>query len=473
MEPADLQRSLEFLVGAACSIPDQDFFAQVAVEIPSLDAVTFAQLTRILIAAGEDRVSSDFFEFFVGLGPSYNGRVGGWRRLAMCHYGNFRFAYRELCLASKDELEASLTWRPVNLVSRADFGDGIQPISLEDTPLLGYIAGAPAQALAKKEAAGEALDPREQAYLDRFERAHASGLHNTYEYVCSPWMDVYVATSMRASEDFYSVARFVDEVFKQGIDHAPVLRKVAYFDPTQSYHEDRIVKGIVEGLMLKRAVCTLYLAQETDTLGKDSELATTLAQGKPVIAFVPKSDPEQTQILVDDLKRAAAEEIVAIEGEQPEFVRLVDRYAQMLVHPQFRIAWEELDLANGIGSEGQFDAAVKRFAIELSSIYDRRANTLLHSHPLGLQINLESGVANGILVTRSPGECRELILDVLQNGLTFEIQAQNRADDHWELDLLAPIDWDRYLIEQRTGSVHRVVVSDELISNAFWNWYFE
>ena len=40
--------------------------------------------------------------------------------------------------------------------------------------------------------------------------------------------------------------------------------------------------------MVKRAKCTIYLVQENDTLGKDSELAATLAQGKSVIAFVPQ-----------------------------------------------------------------------------------------------------------------------------------------------------------------------------------------
>jgi len=42
--------------------------------------------------------------------------------------------------------------------------------------------------------------------------------------------------------------------------------------------------------MLKRARCTVYSVQDTDTLGKDSELASTLAQGKPVIAFIPELD---------------------------------------------------------------------------------------------------------------------------------------------------------------------------------------
>src|ERR1022692_1131906 len=50
----------------------------------------------------------------------------------------------------------------------------------------------------------------------------------------------------------------------------------------------QINKGLVEALMLKRARCTVYMVQESDTMGKDSELASTLAQGKPVIAYVPQ-----------------------------------------------------------------------------------------------------------------------------------------------------------------------------------------
>src|SRR6202035_3394250 len=64
--------------------------------------------------------------------------------------------------------------------------------------------------------------------------------------------------------------------------------KLRYFDPTQSQCSYRIDKGLVEALMLKRARCTVYMVQESDTMGKDSELASTLAQGKPVIAYVPR-----------------------------------------------------------------------------------------------------------------------------------------------------------------------------------------
>ena len=44
--------------------------------------------------------------------------------------------------------------------------------------------------------------------------------------------------------------------------------------------------------LLRRAQCTIYMVQEGDTLGKDSELAATLAQGKPVIAYIPRYKSE-------------------------------------------------------------------------------------------------------------------------------------------------------------------------------------
>jgi hypothetical protein len=34
-------------------------------------------------------------------------------------------------------------------------------------------------------------------------------------------------------------------------------------------------------------------------------------------------------------------------------------------------------------------------------IYDHRARTLMTSHPLGIQANLVTGVANGVLVVRA------------------------------------------------------------------------
>jgi len=471
MTAADLCRNVEFLVGTSCKPPNDDYFNQVAGEIDSLDDVTFDQLTRILIASGEDRIERPFFAFFRSLGVSYSARVARWRELSILHFGNFRFPFKRFRDASDDDFVRVFGIASTQLEERTTFGDGLRPIPLESTPLLGYIAGAPAKALQTKLENEVALTAQEQGFLERFDDARRDGIHNTYEYVCMPWIDVYVATSMRASEDFYSVARFLGALFGMDTGDFSNLDKVGYFDPTQSFHDDRIVKGIVEGLMLKRAACTLYLAQETDTLGKDSELATTLAQGKPVIAYVPSVSEIDSNTVIDDLKRAAADEMLEVAETPPEYARLVDRFAQLLVHEDFRNAWNELELGEGIVDQQTFDLSAHRFVQELVKLYDRRAQTLLYQHPLALQINLDTGVANGILVARTTDACRSLIRQILDDTMRFRIEARDRADNSPRSDLEAPIEWDRYLVEASTSSVFRVVVADELIANAFWNWY--
>ena len=109
----------------------------------------------------------------------------------------------------------------------------------------------------------------------------------------------------------------------------------------------RLTKGLVEMLMLRRAHVTIYTASKDDTLGKDSELAATLAQGKAVIAYVPP------------------------------------------------------DL-------------------------DRKAELLRVDHPLGLQIDIKTGVAHGIIVVRSPEQCAQMLRKVL---LREQTAAGARASD--------------------------------------------
>jgi hypothetical protein len=92
---------------------------------------------------------------------------------------------------------------------------------------------------------------------------------------------------MRTQEDYVAQSKFIKELF----NHPDVQDlKLRYFDPTASYELDRLTKGLIEALMLRRAKVTVYNAQAEDTMGKDSELAATLAQGKPVIVYV-QSEP--------------------------------------------------------------------------------------------------------------------------------------------------------------------------------------
>jgi len=181
---------------------------------------------------------------------------------------------------------------------------------------------------------------------------------------------------MRTQEDFESQHSFVEKVFTD-----PAVRdlQLRYFDPTISYSNDRITKGLVEMLMLRRAQVTLYTASREDTLGKDSELAATLAQGKAVIAYVPP------------------------------------------------------DL-------------------------DSKAELLRIDHPLGLQIAINTGVAHGIIVVRSPEDCAKMLRKVLLRERTFKIRHEKG----------------NFLLEETdTKSVLRVVSDDPYLTHAFWTFFHQ
>ena len=131
----------------------------------------------------------------------------------------------------------------------------------------------------------ERLAPRTEEELARMEQTQQKGLRNLARYLAADHLDVYVATSMRTRADYVSVSQFARQLFEH-----PQVRplKLRYFNPTQSWVDDRVAKGLVEALMLKRASVTVYMAQKSDTFGKDSEASVALGQGKPVIVYVPK-----------------------------------------------------------------------------------------------------------------------------------------------------------------------------------------
>jgi len=129
------------------------------------------------------------------------------------------------------------------------------------------------------------LAPKSDAEIAQMQATQEAGLRNLADYLSADHMDVYVATSMRHRADFISVNHFVRALFDHP-DIAPL--KLRYFNPTQSWIDDRIAKGLVEALMLRRAAVTIYMAQKQDTFGKDSEASVALGQGKPVIVYVPK-----------------------------------------------------------------------------------------------------------------------------------------------------------------------------------------
>lgn len=138
-----------------------------------------------------------------------------------------------------------------------------------------------------------------EAVKGRFERARLAASENTRLYLSlTNEMDVYVATSMRTKQQFLEIATTCREIFQREELKRFCLR---FFDPTMSIAACNEDKGLIECLMVKCASITLYLAGETDSFGKDAEVAMTLSLGKPSIILCPdtKKGEERERIFRD------------------------------------------------------------------------------------------------------------------------------------------------------------------------------
>jgi hypothetical protein len=318
------------------------------------------------------------------------------------------------------------------------------------------------------------------------EETEIDGNRNTDIYLTWDHMDIYFATSMRNSWEYEELFEFVSKLMNRPVDslseqlepfradlHGKTLKElnIRYFDPTQSYDKNRINKGLVEALMLKRAVCTVYSVQDTDTLGKDSELAATLAQGKPVIAYAPVINVnDKTEqlfngrpgdlksrlqfVLYADERNLASEETSYLLGFLP---RLEEFEGGMF--------WRSVsDYSAEKHFQEKYKEELRKFcrilALSEERIYNKREETLRNIHPLAIQVNLATGVANGVLVVRDIQKCANLLLRILTNTMEFDVSYNNEINS-WVLK------------ETLTESIYRVVTTDQKITNCFWNFYPE
>lgn len=300
----------------------------------------------------------------------------------------------------------------------------------------------------------------------RLVNVRATATRNQDIYLTWDHMDVYFATSMRKRWEFEDLFDFVNQLMAEPALSGLNLR---HFDPTQAFTKDRVNKGLVESLMLKRAKCTVYSVQDTDTLGKDSELAATLAQGKPVIAFVPEINVETrtSQLQAEDpttvqdrLRFVLYADDQFAQSVSPEDVTFVRSFQALEAFERDRI-WRSVPDAEAVASFREkhgdsFTRLCRIVADAEARIYNRRAKTLKESHPLGIQVNLATGVANGVLVVRTISKCADLLRRVVTNALEFQLQEK---DSMW------------YLEESVSRCVYRVVSKDPKLTNCFWNFY--
>lgn len=343
------------------------------------------------------------------------------------------------------------------------------------------------------------LAPKAAEDIKRMEATQATGIRNLARYLTADFMDVYVATSMRSDADFASVNSFVGRLFAHPSVHPLKLR---HFNPTQSWIEDRVAKGLVEALMLKRADITIYLAQKADSFGKDSEASVALGQGKPVIVFVPSLRVPEVDIDSEKLgmlDRPELQHIIECEaaGDDREVDETTDQQALMAQVLMLRLRkatdsalvaaarehWSDFDLygedvripteneratyrawldrtARAHGEQMTITQSMREHFIGIlvasAMNAERRATVFREVHPLALQVILSSGVLNGILVVRSLEACADILARLVRNDL--------------ELDL--KIDDQNYrLVERTTRSTIRVIARHTLIGNAFDAFY--
>jgi hypothetical protein len=296
----------------------------------------------------------------------------------------------------------------------------------------------------------------------------AQGERNSDIYLSWDHLDIYFATSMRQRWEYEQVYDFIKELMSSEKLKSLQLR---YFDPTQSFDKNRINKGLIEALMLKRAKCTVYSIQDTDTFGKDSELAVTLAQGKPVIAYAP-DPPEETRVaeLMRERPSALVDRLNFLvdvdKGFRNRFsnqLGFIEDFAEELNGFEERMLWRSVyDPTAAEAFRNENGSNLERFCNVLAKaekeLYGKRAATLEDFHPLGLQVDLDSGVANGVLVVRSAAKCAELLYRILTNTMEFSIE-DRKDTECW------------HLVESESGSTFRVVTKNHKLTNCFWNFY--
>lgn len=416
----------------------------------------YSQLNELLILLGFDRVTHSFFQFLVdgkvmyapGAAisdlPKLREGIARFRKIALLLFGNVKFAFKTLSRDAEVLSEETARLEPIpeeEFACRHEPVCQLYPIAGHETYYLGYIIERELRHRLEE----TPTDTEAQRHEEERKKIVQHGRINHEAYLASDHLDVYVATSMRERHEFMAVSLYVHQIFNHFLLKPLKLR---WFDPTQAYCSERIDKGLAEALMLRRAKCTVYFAQETDTLGKDSELASTLAQGKPVIAFVPEVEEVYVSQLLNSLH-----EVYPQETKEKILLSQLQLFAP-------DAAWKDATVRKWIEDPQSMDQhSVRKMLWEkIKEHYDRRASTLKETHPLGIQVNLATGVANGVLVVRSVEKCAELVKRILTRTMEFELAEQNGYV---------------LLRELVSGCVFRVTTGDTMLTNAFWNFYLD
>lgn len=302
----------------------------------------------------------------------------------------------------------------------------------------------------------DAKNACEELNPQHIKKVREMGRRNTYAYLSTSNIDIYFATSMRKGLDFVSNARFVEEVI--GTLKRSRLN-LLYFDPTQSYMDDRIQKGLIESIMIKRCKIVVYNAQERETFGKDAEAGIGLAHQKSVIIYVPRILPSHEKLkefyhILDTVgyKKAPLGEALMNKGyiSEEQYYKFKapetekgDAIKNILGESEkLKKIFQEIsdnDLKGELASKGydptepEIKEDIKNFSFKKMLEFETRALLFKDLHPLSFQISPMDGIARGVFVTRTPIETAILIKEILLKSLDYEIIGEEEDEPNYLL----------------------------------------
>ncbi len=469
--------------------------------------LNYIQFNEILLLLNQNRVTEGFYEYFfckkqLNFQELKSG-IEKFRGYSLLYFGNFRFTFKSLSEKTKEEIKNTLDiYKEIDIdneyKTRRTSIHKVNKIDKDKTCFLGYITGQKLinelnhlqkeiEELSEEEGFEESKEYIEyQKFYDELKKKNddiqkiqQDGIANTLAYLISSYLDVYLATSMREICEYEEVFKFLQII----INNEQISKlNLQFFDPTQSFCKNPRDKGLIEGLMLKRAKCTIYMVQESDTIGKDSELASTLAQKKPVIAYVPDDPIEK---LIDKIKEYPLDYIkkrilnFKAEGifSKQEFLSQLEELSlgdkeKFLSFQKFLLNfvesldehrtnqpftfWETKEQHFIDNNKQNFEKVCKILAVATKVYWDHRAKVLKEFHPLAMQIDINTGVAIGVIVCRKPETCVKILLDILTNKLNFKIKREVGYTG---------------LYETTTDSIYRIITRNNDLTNCFWNYF--
>jgi len=308
--------------------------------------------------------------------------------------------------------------------------------------------------------------------------ARNHGERNLMTYLANLEIDAYIA--MRNPLNFISNHAFMTGLFKHG-----QLRDwgVRFFDPTQSFLADRFQEGLAECLLMKNAEVTIYNAQESGTVynvrefGRDAEVSVALAEGKPVIVYVPRLFSRQRKFvdfyrIIDNTVEVETfvielmkfdllneEEASTLLGPEKTKADLVVLATKKLEHNLTYLAPNEIQAELiTLGYEAPLNRAeLITFVVQRIIQLEKRALNFREVNPLSLQASA-NGVAKGVIVTRSIEDTATVLRGLLLGTLEYDIVDR---EENWTL------------VDKITRSPVRVVTKNSALTTLFWNAFSE